>query len=268
MTLVKYIDLVFGQLINNQETFILQLEKQLKYKDLKYQSLYTIVKIIVECIYGEAHRIDFELADENVKSLEAGEDILFNEKERAIEETKRIISRLHEMESLINDPATPIDLQDLESRSIFYESFLALFKHNQSIISTIDFAEEYSLPAEVVADDGIKLAAIAKEIFANIKQATSRSLIPQSMQDISKEEWVNSVSGSKYAKARALEKIKTVQQLESSRFESQRLKTSAKSVFFSLDSNNQDSLDQPAKAKKLHFSKNKALKVVKLSKHK
>ena len=201
MALVKYIDLEDNKLIDDQQHFVLQLIN-LRYNDLSYSCLNSIVNDITGCIYKERYNININIAEEHIAR-----------NERKFEEKKRLLSSLNQME-LMKNPTIPVNIGGKTMSNIYYENLLVLFGHNELPITIQKLAKIYGFPLNYRHGNEGKITHITCSIFDIIKHATTRSLLLETEEDISKEEWTASASSDpkdKFTKKRAIEKLNILQ---------------------------------------------------------
>ena len=200
MGLVKYIDLEDKKLIDNQHNFIMQLIGK-KYNDLSYSCVGCVVDVITQCLVEERFMISVDMIKDKT-----------NECDKSTVRTARMLSILRDIDRL-KDPLHEINLTSLTCRTDYYEDILKLFRHRQAPEAMQELVLEYMFPESYRGNED-KIAQISHEIFDYIRYATTRSILIETEDDISKEEWAASVSNDPrdyLTKKRALSQLKILE---------------------------------------------------------
>jgi hypothetical protein len=206
--LVKYIDPEDNKLTADKNNFVFNLLDQPQFREFSFSSLNVVVEVVTGCIQDEVREITLDIIRKNNERI-ASRINVSKDGHKDTAEIKVILSVLDKIESLKN-PIEPVNVLYLVQRSLYYKKLLTLFGHSQAPESIKDFIVKYKIPERYLADGGKELTHLAKEIFDNIKQATTRSLQPQTETDICKEDWEayhSSDPKDKWAKKDALKKI-------------------------------------------------------------
>lgn len=208
MGLVKYKDLKDNLLTDNRWIFASQIaaKEETKCQDgLDYYLALDVVESITKCIEEESAKIRHEIVRESVIKLNAGLRITEDEEK---EHDKRLLSaldKMKEMQSLDYE----VDFPMLKSRSGWYEALLYLFGRTNISEDIAHFIYIEDFPDYYKENNMEKLSNLTKEIFDNIKEATSRSIRLDSLEDITKEEREAAVSidpSDKWAKINSLKR--------------------------------------------------------------
>jgi hypothetical protein len=184
MGLVKYIDLEDNLLTDNIAKFTSIIYKK-EGRNLDYYLLLRVVELMTKCIEGEFAKIRMDVLREDIWRM-GSED----EKQ---EQNRRLLLALEEMEKMTN-LSYEVDFPSLKNRSAYYEPLLYFFGRTDISEDISYFININKFPMHYRENNCEKLSALSKEMFANIKEATVRSIRLDSLADLTKEERAFTVS--------------------------------------------------------------------------
>ena len=185
MGLVKYIDLKDSLLTDNRWIFASQVAEKEEVHGLSYPSALRVVELMTECIETESHKIRMDVLRQDLWPM-GSED----EKD---EQNRRLLLALDEMEKMTN-LNYEVDFPSLKNRCNYYEPLLYFFGRTDISEDISYFININKFPMHYTENNCEKLSALSREIFANIKEATVRSIRLDSLADLTKEERAFTVS--------------------------------------------------------------------------